>query len=146
MWLLFKEFRTMHVLWRAVLLFKFIINLHEQFINGYIWKCCNQLNRNIEPKQINQTGSFNNLVIALSGKNACLDGVITLSSSLTGSSTDLIQINDATIHPYNGMALQFYNKSSRTFYQAYIATTGMISILSPVPAGSYMINGSWIIK
>lgn len=100
----------------------------------------------MQPRKIIQTGSFNNLVIAVSGKTACLDSAVTLASPLTGSSTDLIQLNDASIHPYNGVALQFYNKSTRVFYQAYVATTGMISLLSPVPAGNYMLNGSWIIK
>ena len=84
--------------------------------------------------------------MAVSVKNVSLDAVVEIASPLTASSTDLIQLNDSSVYPYNGSALNFYNKSNKTFYQAYVSTAGMISVLSPIPAGSYMLNGFWISK
>lgn len=55
----FKEFRTTHVLWRAVLLFKISINLYLQIINGYIWKDCDKLNRKLEISTTSVTKSGN---------------------------------------------------------------------------------------
>lgn len=104
------------------------------------------VNTSITPKIVNQTGSFNRLVMTVSTKNVSLDAVVEIASPLIASSTDLIQLNDASVHPYSGSVLSFYGKSNKTFYQAYVSTAGMISVLSPIPAGSYMLSGSWISK
>ena len=104
------------------------------------------LNSNITPRKITQSGSFNTLSITISSKIACLDGAVTLGSPLTGNTTDLIQLNDASVLPFQGAVLDFYNRSNKTFYQAYVSSNGMIRVLSPAPAGDYTLNGTWIIK
>lgn len=139
-------------LWRVCLDGLSITKVQQMFsvskTNKYFSDQLDQLNRNCNPspRKVNQTGSFNTLVISISGKTACLDAVVTIASNLTASSTELIQINDTSIHPYNGNALVLYEKASHLFYQAYIAPSGMISVLSPLPAGNYMLSGMWIIK
>lgn len=137
-------------LWRVCLDGLSITKVQQMFsvskTNKYFSDQLDQLNRNITPKIVNQTGSFNRLVMTVSAKNVSMDAIVEIASPLTASSTDLIQLNDASVHPYSGSALNFYNKSNKTFYQAYVSTAGMISVLSPIPAGSYMLSGSWISK